>query len=453
MSIIDVSDICQFVNENSFDKVRDFLEANDMCVKQNEDLYLLANNNNQYIKTEELQEELLLEKVGPKPSKEELQEELLLEKVGPKPSKEELQEELLLEKVGPKPSKEELQEELQEEGQEEIKEECQITNVKLNKFKNQCNGLIFERSTNEIVCICQPKITELECHTDAINLVKQNYDSNIRLEYCEDGTIIRLYNYNNTWYTATTKCIDANNSFWSSKKNFDTMFWEIFDSTLLPTLDKNFTYFFILLHKENRIVVKHNVNMLVYISRIHNKSSKEDYGNVFLNVYGIKRIKYINVNEFLNTSEDYYNKFKRGIIIKIQDATTGYWDVYKYDFKMYTLIKSIRGNIPEIRMRYLELLKKPETLDLLEKFYSEHYFMFTFIKASLLKLVKTVYQMYVESHIKHTIEVKEDNLYYRTLRQLHAQYKTTNRSISFVDVQTKIYSLDKKIIKKFLEWQ
>ena len=67
MSIIDVSDICQFVNENSFDKVRDFLEANDMCVKQNEDLYLLANNNNQYIK----REELLLEKVGSKPSKEE----------------------------------------------------------------------------------------------------------------------------------------------------------------------------------------------------------------------------------------------------------------------------------------------------------------------------------------------------------------------------------------------
>ena len=413
MSIINVSDICQFVNENSFDKVRDFLEANDMCVKQNEDLYLLANNNNQYIKSSGQKEE-----EGKGEGEQESQKEG------------------------------EGEQESQKEG-----EDLQITNEKLQKFKNQCNGLIFERSTNELVCICQPKINELSCHADAINLVKQNYNSNIRLEYCEDGTIIRLYNYNNKWYTATTKCIDANNSFWSSKKNFDTMFWEIFDSALLPTLDKNFTYFFVLLHKENRIVVKHNVNMLVYISRIHNKSSKEDYGNVFLNVYGIKRIKYINVNEFLNTSEDYYNKFKRGIIIKIQDATTGYWDVYKYDFKMYTLIKSIRGNIPEIRMRYLELLKKPETLDLLEKFYSEHYFMFTFIKASLLKLVKTVYQMYVESHIKHTIEVKEDNLYYRTLRQLHAQYKTTNRSISFVDVQTKIYSLDKKIIKKFLEWQ
>ena len=402
MSIIDVSDVCQFVNANNFENVRDFCESNDICVKQTDDLYLVANSKNQYVKSSG---KLLLEK----------QEEFTNEK--------------------------------QEEKQEEF------TNEKLLKFKNQCNGLIFERSTNEIICMCQPKISELSCHADAINLVKQNSNSNIRLEYCEDGTIIRLYNYNNTWYTATTKCIDANNSFWSSKKNFDTMFWEIFDSSLLPTLDKNFTYIFVLLHKENRIVVKHNVNMLVYISKIHNKSCKEDYSNVFRNVYGIKRIKYIDTDEFLNTSEDDYNKFKRGIIIKIQDNTTGYWNVYKYDFKMYTLIKSIRGNVPEIRMRYLELLQKPETLELLEKFYSEHYFMFTVIKASLLKLVKTVYQMYVESHIKHTVEIKEDNVYYRTLRQLHAQYKTTNRGISFVDVQTKIYSLDKKIIKKFLEWK
>jgi hypothetical protein len=397
MSIIDVSDVCQFVNANVFDKVRDFCEANDICIKQKDDLYLLANNKNQFIKkTDQLK------------------------------------------------NQDQVEERLQTQDHVETPNE---------KFKSQCNGVILERSTNEVICMCQPKMRELASHADAIELVKQNYNNNIRLEYCEDGTIIRLYNYNNTWYTATTKCIDANTSFWSSKKNFDTMFWEIFDSSLLPTLDKDFTYVFVLLHKENRIVVKHNINMLVYISRIHNKSYVEDYSNQFRNVYGIKKSKYINVDEFLNSSEDDYNKFKRGIIIKIRDNVTGYWDIYKYDFKMYTLIKSIRGNVPEIRMRYLELLQKPETLDLLEKFYSEHYFMFTFIKAALLKLVKTIYKMYVESHIKHTIEIKEDNLYYRTLRQLHAQYKTTNKPITFSDVQAKIYSLDKKIIKKFLEWE
>ena len=44
MSIIDVSYVCQFVNTNSFEKVRDFCDVNDICLKQNDDLYLLANN-------------------------------------------------------------------------------------------------------------------------------------------------------------------------------------------------------------------------------------------------------------------------------------------------------------------------------------------------------------------------------------------------------------------------
>ena len=79
--------------------------------------------------------------------------------------------------------------------------------------------------------------------------------------------------------------------------------------------------------------------------------------------------------------------------------------------------------------------------------------MFTFIKASILKLVKTVYKLYVDSHIKHVIEVKDDNMFYRTLRQLHAQYKKTNKPIGFIDVQEKIYSLDKSVIKRLLSWE
>ena len=79
--------------------------------------------------------------------------------------------------------------------------------------------------------------------------------------------------------------------------------------------------------------------------------------------------------------------------------------------------------------------------------------MFTFIKASLLKLVKTVYKLYVDSHIKHTVQVTDENPYFRTLRQLHAQYKITQKPIGFTDVQDKIFSLDKNVIKKLLAWE
>jgi hypothetical protein len=261
--------------------------------------------------------------------------------------------------------------------------------------------------------------------------------------------MMRLYNHNNIWYTATTRCIDAKTSFWTSNKNFDTLFWEIFDKSLLEGLDKNYTYVFILLHKENRIVIKHNVNILVYISRIHNLSLEEDHTNMFYNIYGIRRPKMI---EPYNLSEAFSNKFKRGIIVKILDKTINVWNIYKLDFDKYKSIKTIRGNVPDLRMRFLELLNTPEDLRFFEMFYGENKYMFNFIRISIIKLIKEIHKLYIESHIKHSIEVKEGNIYYRTLRQLHAQYKITHKPISFEDVQNKLYSLDKNIIKKFLNW-
>ena len=94
----------------------------------------------------------------------------------------------------------------------------------------------------------------------------------------------------------------------------------------------------------------------------------------------------------------------------------------------------------------------PDSLLLLENMYNEHHILFTFIKASLLKLVKDTYKLYVESHIKHTITVYPDHPLYKTLRQLHYQYKNTNAPITFDIVQSTIYNLDKNIIKKLLGW-
>ena len=330
-----------------------------------------------------------------------------------------------------------------------------IDDEKIKAYKKQANGLIFESNTNRVICMCQNRLHDVNNFSEVIDLVQEN-SNGVRIEYCEDGTILRLYHYNGVWRTATTRCITASSSYWTSDKDFDTMFWETFDKNLLNTMDTNFTYVFILLHRENRIVVKHNVNMLVYVSRINNSTFFEDFSNQFRNVYGIKRPKLMDVDDFRILGSDVNNfdcKFKRGIVIKIFDKTDKTWNLYKYDFERYKMIKSIRGNIPQIRMRYLELLNKPESLVLLEQFYTENTFMFTYIKASILKLVKTVYRLYVDSHIKHTVKVTDENLYYRTLRQLHAQYKLTNKPIGFTDVQQKIYSLDKMVIKKLLGWE
>jgi hypothetical protein len=262
--------------------------------------------------------------------------------------------------------------------------------------------------------------------------------------------MIRLYNYKNQWYTATARCIDARDSIWASNKNFDTMFWEIFDKSLLDSLNASYTYVFILLHTDNRIVVRHMKDELVYLSRIHNQTLLIDEE---FEIRGdcIRRPQVID-NFDPSEIEDYSIFMKRGIMLKCRNKDTSASHIFKIDFEQYKAVKHVRGNVPNIRMRFLELLKKEEELLQLEAYYPEHAFMFTSIRYSLMNLVNRVYNLYVESHIKHSIFVYEPHPYYKTLRQLHAQYKTYGVPITYSDVQNKVFGLDKNVIRHLLGW-
>ena len=96
----------------------------------------------------------------------------------------------------------------------------------LTPLQMECNGIILEKDTNKIVCMCQNKFTDIvqnEGQVSQIENLKHRY-SKFRMEYCEDGTVIRLYYYDGYWRTATTRCIDATKSYWSSEKTFNDMF-------------------------------------------------------------------------------------------------------------------------------------------------------------------------------------------------------------------------------------
>lgn len=303
-----------------------------------------------------------------------------------------------------------------------------------------CNGVIFEKETNKIVCSCQPSF--LNSDEETINEKLKNAE----LEYCEDGTVIRLYNYNNNWFTATSKCINAKKSFWTSQKTFDEMFWDLFPVDNLNSLDSNCTYLFVLINKDNRIVIKHEIDELVFVGVINNVTGEivKDYN--FENETCIRKPVKIQKNNEDIVFESLYNPNKRGILATIDNKT------YKIDFSSFKIIKDIRGNVPQIRLRYLELLNEPESLKMLEQYYSEYHMLFNMIQFTLEKLFKHVHYLYVQSHIKHRVKIEEGHMFYQTLRQLHGQYKKTNQVITFNDVKSKIMSLDKHIIKNFLGW-
>lgn len=326
----------------------------------------------------------------------------------------------------------------------------------------ECNGIILEKETNKIVCMAQNKFTQIN-NNDMEQLaqiedLKKKYKK-FRMEYCEDGTVIRLYNYKDVWYTATTRCIDARKSYWSSNKTFDNMFWEIFNTSgvNIQHLDKSYTYLFILIHKENRIVVNHKYNNLIYISRINNETLEEDFTNYFYNENPsrcIRRTKQI-TESLKMPLDNYFLPTKRGVILKFLDKDQDgkdIWRVYQYDFNTYKKVKEVRGNIPLIRMRYLELLNYPDKLELLEYNYPEHRMEFAMIKHSMNKFYREVHNLYYQSHIKHSVTVETTHKLYKTLQQLHGQYKKQGTVITLDEVIKKVNSLDKNVIKKLIGW-
>lgn len=325
----------------------------------------------------------------------------------------------------------------------------------LSELQIQTNGIIMEKNTNKVVCMAHNKMEEILDIDEVFTKSSNHSNKNFRLEFCEDGTMMRLYNYNGEWYTATSRCMDAKNSYWASKRSFDEMFWDVFDKTILNSLDKDYTYFFILIHIENRIVIRHKYNNLVYLCRVNNTNYLEDYVNIFYNIYAFRRPKQIyeqNYENIYKYLKDLYHPKKRGILIKFYNKDNNTWKIYKYDYEIYRKIKELRGNVPEIRMRYLQLLNDPESLDLLQKYYYEYQLMFEIIKTSLHKITQNIHKLYINSHVKHSIQVEESHLFYKTLRQLHGQYKKTNSPITFQDVENKLYSFDTKILRKLLEW-
>lgn len=332
----------------------------------------------------------------------------------------------------------------------------------------EANGIILEKGTNNIVCMCDSKMKDFsedvfDLFSTSFGQVKDN--TSIQMEYCEDGTVIRLYNYQGTWYTATTRCIDATKSFWSSDKTFDSMFWEscrfneeFTKEIMLKNLDINFTYMFILLHPDNRIVVQHEEQRAMFIKRINNKTQEYDsyIHGLGLTGYFSSPVNIIPVNgnqvkvtcDELNTK--YYNSNKRGIIIRLKNENS--LVSYKYDFEKYSQIKNIRGNVPLIRNRYLELLCNTQELELLKVYYPEHHLLFTMINHTLDNLYKNVHRLYIQSHVKHDILITEHHLYYHILRQLHGIYKKQNLIITLDEVKKKINSLPIYVINKLLHF-
>lgn len=185
-----------------------------------------------------------------------------------------------------------------------------------------------------------------------------------KITFTEDGTVMQLYYHHSSdeWMTSTRNVIDAKQSKFSAEESFDTLFWDIFPKDLLLNLNKECTYIFVLEHVNNRIVLKHNENSLVFLAKVNTESgvnmklhSDEDRFGKEVEIYN-NNLPGTRVGDIVSCDCPEYSKY-RGIIIKRINDDNEKQSYYMYDFPHYTSVKSIRGNTPDILYRYLVLMQ------------------------------------------------------------------------------------------------
>ena len=308
-----------------------------------------------------------------------------------------------------------------------------------NIITRQCNGIIMEKHTLKIICY------SLEKFIDGNILDHRMNTQNMRLEFAVEGAMVRLYFYNNNWYLATKKCINASKGKWLSNKNFLELFIECLSSInnlekLQERLNKDYCYTFIIIHPENNIVVNYQQPNLHHISTRNLNTLLEIDEDIGINKFSYKNF---NIDEF--------NSLIESLNIETNYSYEGYVIIdnnyirQKFKTDIYKKVRDIWGNTNNRFYRYLELRKNFDLLNTYLTFYPQDKNTFFEFEEIVNKLAFKIYECYKLHHI-----LKEKNkipfYFSKFIYKLHGDFMKTRVMTNHEKVMISLFELDPKQI-------
>lgn len=275
----------------------------------------------------------------------------------------------------------------------------------------------------KIVCFSPPKSFKYEDFPHDFDI--------FTVEEFVEGTMINVFNYENTWMCSTKSVIGARCKFFKDfSKTYRSLFLEVMNYIGLEfvDLDKSCCYSFVMQHPENRIVVPFNEMSLVLIKKYKCNGFNVKEVNTFNEFEGldINIKKPVSLNKYrgsnhisnlkeLFESED--NNYKMmGIVINCCGDRTKIWN------PNYLNVKKLRGNNPKIQFQFYHLLKDKLIFEFL-KYYPEYKKQFQDFKIDLFKFTEELWRKYRSCYIYRKKPLKEFGKQYRThMFKIHQLY-------------------------------
>ena len=305
-------------------------------------------------------------------------------------------------------------------------------------FVNECNGIILEKNTFKIVCYTFNKCFDIIDN----QIVGQNIDiNNLYIEQAIEGTLVRLFYYNNKWNVSTKKCIDAAKSKWISEKNFLQLFEEcIQDWSFMENLNISYCYSLIITHPENKIVVDYITPIAYHISTrdLTTLNEVDTYIGISKNIRTY--LKYSDFNNILNNIYADTSLLYEGHIF-IDD----YYNRWKIKTPYYNRVRNLWGNTNNRFYRYLELRKDYNLLNEYLLYYAYDRNKFIEYENKIQFLAKSILNLYLSKHVKK-IDVKIPFFFSKIIYKLHGDFYKDKIKTDYNKIMLELLVLDPKKI-------
>ncbi len=208
----------------------------------------------------------------------------------------------------------------------------------------ECNGLILECETFRVVCWGCDSVDSLTPEFFVEHVADIQRLPNTWFQETRDGTMLRLFTYNNRWHIATHRRMNAFQAFWSSPKSFGELFCSVWNQWHL--LDPLTNYFVLLQHPENKTVLP-ATEPEVFL--LHRRFVMANW-DIFDPLPFFKSLELVNPYTESLTSLEVSGR--RGILI-LQRLLDGSVLRSKIDFPGFTSLESLRANQKTVELSFV----------------------------------------------------------------------------------------------------
>lgn len=306
-------------------------------------------------------------------------------------------------------------------------------------------GIVVGRE-NKILYEFFPKHTEWSAGDATHRPISENvqdYDVFLAVE----GALLRLFYHDGRWFLTTNRRLDAFQSRWSSKYSFGEMFEyalkhmfpEKVDEGVIPyfysTLDPSMRYTFLIrFNNDNRIVCRvQNIELkdrLIFLGVFREGSSVLEHAHDQFNDHPtLSRLGRQKWLSSAGNARDSFGEWENYILQHIDPLEyPGVILIHKTVNRQlkivhprYAELAWLRGNQPNLAIRYLELRERPEDLEKFVRLYNRHSRMFHQLEEMIKETARRINFWYAERHV-HNRFVSVPFPEYNIMKKCHQWY-------------------------------